>query len=122
MRPFGSPSLVEEVLLTAASYDPVSSRYGREGLDRHTIDCMVELVSHPDVGNWFTSLARTDLTEDHIVGVLRRLRLVIDKKLSLSMVAFELQTGSCVGARAQTPRPVRTMGRVRPARRGTRTA
>ena len=55
-------------------------------------------------------------------GWFRRLRLVIDKKLSLSMVAFELQTGSCVGARAQTPRPVRTIGRVRPARRGTRTA
>jgi hypothetical protein len=57
-------------MLAAGSSDPVSSRIGREGLDQTTINHLRYLISHSYVENWFTSLARPDVTESQIMQVL----------------------------------------------------
>jgi hypothetical protein len=57
-------------MYASGSYDPVSSRIGREGLDRSTVDHYVYLVSHPEIAHWFGSTGRSDVTEDQIIEFL----------------------------------------------------
>lgn len=73
MKPFGAPNVAMEALYAAGSHDPESSRIGREGLDRNTIDHFITLISHPDVADWFRPLADRGVTEDQIVVLIHQL-------------------------------------------------
>jgi hypothetical protein len=73
VKPAGLPNIAVEALYAASNYDPESSRVGREGFDRDTVNHFVFLTSHPEVAGWFRSLAHQGVTEDHILAVIQQL-------------------------------------------------
>lgn len=70
MDSFGQQTMVLDVIHACGNYDPVSSRIGRDGLDRQTIERLHMFIEHPAIEIWFRALARPDLTEDRIVELL----------------------------------------------------
>jgi hypothetical protein len=70
MRAIGSSCLTEEVLHAAAGNDPVSSRVGREGLDRRTVAHLIEIFNNPSVRMHFGKLATETMREEDLVSAL----------------------------------------------------